>query len=55
MIVAGTFKELLDIDFGGPLHSVVIPGKMHFLEAEFLRLYCVNPVTFDQFADVSEH
>ena len=23
-------------DFGGPLHSLIIPGKMHFVEEEML-------------------
>jgi len=29
-------KKLLDYDFGGPPHSVVFPGKLHFMEAEAL-------------------
>merc|ERR1719468_627247 len=31
-IVSGTMKELLTVDFGAPLHSVIIPGEMHELE-----------------------
>lgn len=38
-IVAGTMKELLDVDFGAPLHSLVIPGIMHVVEEEFLSFY----------------
>jgi len=40
-MVAGTLKELIDIDFGAPLHSLVIPGHLHILEQEavnFLKL-----------------
>ena len=33
-IVSGPMAKLLDLDFGGPLHSFVIPGTMHILEKE---------------------
>jgi diphthine synthase len=33
---AGFFKEMSEQDFGQPLHSIVIPGKLHFLEAQAL-------------------
>ena len=39
-LVAATLKELLELDFGPPLHSLVIPGHLHVLEEEavnFLR------------------
>jgi diphthine synthase len=29
-------KKLIKEDFGGPLHCLIIPGKLHFLEAEAL-------------------
>jgi len=35
---AGAIRELIDLDFGGPLHSLVIPGKLHFMEVEALRV-----------------
>lgn len=38
-IVSGSMKELLTIDFGGPLHSLVIPSEMHFLERAMLDHY----------------
>lgn len=31
-IISGSMEELLAQDFGGPLHSLVIPGELHFLE-----------------------
>ncbi len=53
-IICGTFKELLHVDFGKPLHSFIIAGKMHFLEAETLAQYAVNKETFKQFAHVEQ-
>lgn len=38
-IVSGTMKELLSIDFGEPLHSVVIPGHQHFIEEQMYGFY----------------
>ena len=36
-VVAGDQAEkLLDMDFGPPLHSIVIPGDLHFKEIEGL-------------------
>ncbi|KAJ2824972.1 diphthine synthase [Coemansia sp. 'formosensis'] len=43
IIKAGTLKQLLDVDFGKPLHSLVIVGqRLHLLEAEVLREYAVD-------------
>ncbi|WJX42249.1 diphthine methyl ester synthase [Trifolium repens] len=39
MVVAGTMKQLLSIDFGAPLHCLVITGKTHPLEEEMLDFY----------------
>ncbi len=36
LVRAGTLAELRGEDFGGPMHSLVVPGKMHFMEAEAL-------------------
>ena len=33
---ADEVRELLKIDFGAPLHTLVFPGKLHFMEAEAL-------------------
>jgi len=35
----GPMKELVNFDFGGPLHSMIIPGEMHYLEEEMLRTF----------------
>ena len=41
MIKAGTAKDLLKQDFGKPVHCLVVPGKLHFMEEEFLKSYFV--------------
>lgn len=47
-IVAGSLEELVDVDFGGPLHSLVLIGsKMHHMEADFVREFAVNKESFD--------
>lgn len=38
-IKAGTIKELEKEEFGEPLHSIIIPGKLHDIEAEMLKIY----------------
>ncbi|KAI9506766.1 diphthine synthase [Coemansia spiralis] len=43
VIKAGTLKQLLDVDFGEPLHSLVLVGhRIHLLEAEILRENAVD-------------
>jgi len=41
-IVSGTLKELLDVEFGPPLHSFIITGNLHALEAEMFNFYRVK-------------
>lgn len=41
-IVAGTMQELLNVDFGEPLHSLIIAGDMHVIESEFLEQFRVT-------------
>ncbi|MCF7798813.1 diphthine synthase [Candidatus Woesearchaeota archaeon] len=36
-IVAGTIKQLKDVDFGAPLHSLIIPSKLQIVEEEVLE------------------
>lgn len=36
VVKAGKISELIDFDFGGPLHCIVIPSKLHIVEAEYL-------------------
>lgn len=40
MVVSGTLGELLDTDFGGPLHSLVIcHPDLHMIEQRFFEIY----------------
>ena len=36
IVKAGKISELIDYDFGGPLHCIIIPSKLHIVEAEYL-------------------
>ncbi|MBI4392374.1 MAG: diphthine synthase [Euryarchaeota archaeon] len=35
---AGPLKALASMDFGPPLHAIVVPGRLHDVEAEALRI-----------------
>jgi len=37
LIRAGTASELIKLDFGNAPHCLIVPGKMHFREEEFLK------------------
>jgi diphthine synthase len=45
-IVAGTLQELQEVDFGEPLHSLIVCGELHELELEVLKEYLVEGSTF---------
>ena len=36
LVRADKIKNLIDFDFGGPLHCLMIPADLHFMEAEAL-------------------
>ncbi|MBW2965335.1 hypothetical protein KY363_07800, partial [Candidatus Woesearchaeota archaeon] len=38
-IKAGKASEILVFDFGKPLHCLIVPGKLHFVEEEALALW----------------
>ena len=38
-IVYGKAKELLKIDFGAPMHVLIVPGRLHFAEEEALEQF----------------
>ena len=46
VVRADKIKTLINEDFGGPLHCLIIPGKMHFMEAEYLVRICGAPEEF---------
>ena len=35
-------KDLASYDLGPPLHSLVIPGEMHFIEKDMLKEFAVE-------------
>jgi diphthine synthase len=41
-IVAGTMEELTNVNFGPPLHSLVIAGDTHVIEEEILSAYRIH-------------
>jgi diphthine synthase len=45
-IKAGTLKELLVEDMGGPLHSLIICGDLHDLEMEIIKEYLIPGSTY---------
>lgn len=38
-IKAGTAEKLLKFDFGRPLHCLIVPGTMHFMEEEMIEKF----------------
>lgn len=38
VVRAGTLRDLSSLDFGPPLHAIVIPGALHFMETEALKV-----------------
>jgi diphthine synthase len=43
LVKASRAGELLRTDFGPPPHSLVVPGKLHFMEAEALKILAGAP------------
>jgi diphthine synthase len=41
--LAGKLKDLIKRDFGPPLHTIVIPGNLHFMEIEALQTLAQLP------------
>ena len=39
VIKYGTAGQLMSEDFGAPLHSLIVPGSLHFMEEEFLEMF----------------
>ncbi|MFH1450457.1 MAG: diphthine synthase [archaeon] len=37
MVRFGKVKNLLNKDFGAPMHTIIVPGKLHFKEEEALK------------------
>ena len=43
VVKAGLVKDLIEMEFGDPLHSIVIPGGLHFMEIEALTVLAQLP------------
>jgi len=43
IVKAGYIGELMDYEFGGPPHSLVVPSRLHFMEAEALITLAGGP------------
>jgi diphthine synthase len=43
LAMAGSISEMLSQSFGPPLHSIVVPGKLHFMEEEALETLVAKP------------
>ncbi|MBI2546670.1 diphthine synthase [Candidatus Woesearchaeota archaeon] len=39
LIKYGVAKELLKADFGKPVHCLIVPGRLHFMEEEMLAVW----------------
>jgi diphthine synthase len=39
VVAAGTAEQLAGVDFGSPLHILVIPGPLHLMERSYLELF----------------
>lgn len=41
VIKAGTAEELIKAEFGAQMHCLIVPGKMHFMEEEALKMWII--------------
>ena len=46
MVAANTIKVLRKQDFGPPLHTLVVPGRLHFMEVEALEVCAGLPAAW---------
>lgn len=44
LLKADSVKQVMAYDFGAPPHSLIFPGKLHFMEAEALIAFAKAPV-----------
>ena len=45
LLRAGSVKQIMSCDFGGPPQSLILPGKLHFMEAEALIAFAKAPLS----------
>lgn len=51
-IAVDSLKNLVNRDLGGPLHSLVVVGRLHPLEVDFLRMFYTNETKFDDLVNL---
>jgi diphthine synthase len=39
VVAAGTAERLRSVEFGGPLHVLIVPGELHVMEREYLEAF----------------
>ncbi|CAN8003811.1 unnamed protein product [Ixodes hexagonus] len=47
-VACASLRGMSSYNLGGPLHSLVIPGKLHPMELEMLKLFVVDQAWFDE-------
>ena len=50
-VKAGSVKELLDYDFGPPPHTLIFPGRLHFMEVDALITLAGAPETLRRLSE----
>ncbi len=50
LICADTLQNLAGKDMGGPLHSLIVAGKLHPLEIDYIRIFYTGDVAFEELA-----
>jgi diphthine synthase len=48
IVKSGAIEELIKEDFGKPFHSIVIPGHLHFMEIEALKVLAHLPTYLEE-------
>jgi len=51
VVKAGCIEEVINYDFGAPPHTLVFPGKLHFMEAEALIALADAPEEVKEMAE----
>jgi diphthine synthase len=51
MVKAGYIDEVINYDFGAPPHTLIFPGKLHFMEAEALVTLAYAPEEVKEMAE----
>jgi len=52
-ILSGNMSTVRDADLGPPIHSLIVPGDMHFLEVDMLKMFAVNVEEFHSYSNYS--